>query len=152
MKTMPPFSDAAKATMEDLVNRVTALYARCVTRGDSEAAQKTLRLHQREHVAWERDTVWRTMLSQTRGAGNTDEGVVEGTPRVVNPIEEKPLVSLRTPLGRIKVTKKVVSVIVALATLVILLNVQVVDGVEANRCLAILAFATILWATEVSGA
>jgi phosphate transporter len=130
---------------------VTALYARCVTRGDSAAAKKALALHQREHIAWERDTVWRTMLNHARGAGpdRANGAIVDGTPRVVGAEEEKALLDVPSPLGRVKVTKRVVSLLVAIAAGVALLNVQAVDGEEASRCLAVLVFCTILWATEV---
>jgi phosphate transporter len=145
----PPFSQAARSTLDDLVNRVTVLYTRCITQGDRTAAEKALSLHQREHVAWERDTVWRTMLNHARGA--TEESVVvEGTPRVVNAEEEKGLVNVPTPLGRLKVTKQQVSFLIAVVVGIVLLNVSVVEGIEASRCLAVLVFCTILWATEVS--
>jgi len=40
--------------------------------------------------------------------------------------------------------------IAAGAIFVALLNVKVVNGVEANRCFAILVLCTVLWASEVS--
>lgn len=49
----------------------------------------------------------------------------------------------------LKFTKKKILLVVAIITFIALLNVQMVQGREANRCLAILIFATILWATEV---
>jgi phosphate transporter len=152
MSNIPPFTASTQNTLQDLLTRVTELYARCVMNGDGEGAEKALRLHQREHVAWERDTVWRTMLTQARGSGpDTDGGaIVEGTPRMVYHEEEKPLVGVPTPLGRFNITKRKVSLLAAVVTGTVLLNLHVVDGIEASRCFAILMFCTILWATEVS--
>jgi hypothetical protein len=146
-----PFSPSSRSKLDDLIERVTALYTRCVAQGDKAAAEKALSLHQREHVAWERDTVWRTMLTQARGMGadGDEAAVVEGTPRVVSTGEEKGLVNMKTPLGKLKITKKMVSLFVAVVTGVVLLNVPTVEGVEASRCLAVLVFCTIMWATEV---
>jgi phosphate transporter len=49
----------------------------------------------------------------------------------------------------LKLTKRKLVLLLAILLFVVLLNVRMVDGKEANRCLAILIFATILWATEV---
>ncbi|KAJ2984947.1 hypothetical protein NUW54_g10318 [Trametes sanguinea] len=58
------------------------------------------------------------------------------------------VLNVQTPVGRVKLTTKMLSALVAIAVFLVLLNVQVVEGEEANKCLAILVFATILWATE----
>lgn len=52
-------------------------------------------------------------------------------------------------LFRLKFTKKKLILLLAIVAFVVLLNVRMVEGLEANRCLAILIFSTILWATEV---
>lgn len=101
-------------------------------------------MHLREHIAWERDTVWRTMIGrERRGDGGTPLGVSLGTSS-----EEKAL-EVRTPVGRLRVGRRHAWVLLAAIVFTVLLNVQAVEGTEANRCLAILVFATILWATEV---
>lgn len=124
------------------------LYTRCVTNGDASAATQALKQHQREHIAWERDTVWRTMINQAR-RGADDATVLEGTPRVVPVEEKKGVVEIQTRMGRIKITKKMVSLVVAVVVGTVLLNVQTLEGAEASRCLAVLVFCTIMWATEV---
>ena len=100
-------------------------------------------------IVWERDTVWRQMIGKER-RGEGDGQVKNLTPGHSAGDDTTPLLDIPTPVGKVKVTGKRVSLIVAAATFVTLLNVQVVDGLEANRCFAILVFATILWATEVS--
>ncbi|KAF9811049.1 hypothetical protein IEO21_06678 [Rhodonia placenta] len=139
----PPFSQASKNRIAAAANLLIQLYARCVTRGDIQAAQRQLKLHQREHIAWERDTVWRQMIGDARrGQANG------GAPGTLVAEEEKGLVSVRTRVGHLRVTTKQLYLLIAVLVFVVLLNVHTVEGVEANRCLAVLVFATIMWATE----
>ena len=61
---------------------------------------------------------------------------------------DDPLVAVPTPVGRLRITNKGISLLFAVATFTALLNLKVVDGETPNRCFAILVFSTILWATE----
>jgi phosphate transporter len=63
--------------------------------------------------------------------------------------EEGCLLRVATPVGHFKLTRKKIFLVLAITVFVVLLNVPVVDEVEANRCFAILIFSTIMWATEV---
>lgn len=153
VETAAPFTGAAKDKLSSTIVVLASLYARCVTQGDEPAARRQLKLHQREHIAWERDTVWRQMIGQARrgeaaGGGQLAHG---GTLVHVAPDAEleKGLVSLRTPAGRLRITLRQLEGLGALGVFVLLLNVRsVAESEEANRCFAVLVFATILWATE----
>lgn len=103
-------------------------------------------MNQREHIAWERDTVWRQMIGQAR-RGHED-GTVRtlGGTLVLEP--EKGLLDVSTPVGHVKFTRNHVAVVVSLVAFAVLLNVSVVEDVTANRCFAVLVFATLMWATE----
>lgn len=141
-----PFIQASKDRLNDATYRLVELYTKCVTRGDKTLAKQQLKLHQRENIAWERDTVWRQMIAQERRGEN------EGEPTAIASLLRKPgpgLFFIPTPLGTIRVTKKMLYKIAAGILFVTLLNISVVDAVEANRCFAILMFCTFLWATEV---
>ncbi|KZT27225.1 Sodium/sulfate symporter [Neolentinus lepideus HHB14362 ss-1] len=142
-----PFSQRSKDTLNDAITRLVNLYEKCVTQGDMRAAQRQLKLYQREHVAWERDTIWKQMIGRAR-RGEEDETDDFLSGPVVLKESEKALIALRTPVGRLRVTRRMVSLLVAVGVFVTLLSVQTVDGVAANRCFAILVFATIMWATE----
>ncbi|KAF5379679.1 hypothetical protein D9615_005804 [Tricholomella constricta] len=140
-----PFTQEAKDHINGALQRLADLYTRCVTRGDRQRALQQLKLHQRENIAWERDTVWRQMIAQQR------RGEVEDEPMTIGALYKKPgpgLFFIPTPLGTIRVTKKMIYKIIAGIIFVTLLNVPVVEGVQANRCFAILMFCTFLWATE----
>jgi len=147
VETSTPFSQEHKTKLDDGVTRLVELYARCVTQNDRTAAQHQLRFHQRENIAWERDTVWRQMIGQERrGEGSRMD--LGGATLVKDP--EKPLVNIPTPVGRFKITSKLIWGTVASVAFVVLLNMNIFQAEEAKNCLAILVFCTILWASEVS--
>ncbi|KAI0636294.1 Sodium/sulfate symporter [Trametes polyzona] len=142
-----PFQQAAKDRLNSKISLLVELYARCVTHGDTVEARRQLKLHQREHIAWERDTVWRQMISQARRGASDESGMIAmGGSLIIEP--ERGLLNVQTPVGRVKLTAKMLYALIGLVVFLVLLNVQIVDGAEANKCLAILVFATILWATE----
>ncbi|KAF7311833.1 SPX domain-containing protein [Mycena indigotica] len=151
-----PFTTGARSTLNSLINRLVDLYAKCVTRSDRGLAKQQLRLHQRENIAWERDTVWRQMIGRER-RGEGSSGGLAGAVIVEEPMEDvdmgvgkgKPgwVVTLG-PRTRIRVTKKKIALVGAIALFIALLNHDTVEGTEANRCYAILMFCTVLWATE----
>jgi phosphate transporter len=105
-------------------------------------------MHQREHIAWERDTVWRQMIGQERRGEAANPGTVRamGGTLVLEP--EKGLLDMQTPAGRFKLTTKHIFLFISTLILVVLLNVRTIESEEANRCFAILVFATVMWATE----
>ncbi|KAJ7112844.1 SPX domain-containing protein [Mycena crocata] len=149
----PPFSPAAKSTLASLTNRLIDAYAKCVCRGDRALAKQQLRLHQRENIAWERDTVWRQMIGrERRGEGG---GVLarEGSDESDDGFGFRKLVAeggdaKRKKKGLLRITRRRVAMAGALGVFVALLNTQMVEGREANRCFAVLMFCTVLWATE----
>lgn len=56
---------------------------------------------------------------------------------------------VRTRVGRVRLSRRKAWVIVSALVFATLLNLQTVEGEAANRCFAVLVFATLLWATEV---
>lgn len=139
LEPTPPFDQASRARIADAQSALAHLYAKCVTDGDLAAAQRYLKLNLREHIAWERDTVWRQMIGrERRGEG--------GAP--VDTTEEKAF-EVRTRVGRVRLSRRKAWVVISALVFAILLNVSTVEGDEANRCFAVLVFATLLWATEV---
>ncbi|KAF8193323.1 SPX domain-containing protein [Pholiota molesta] len=143
-KVAPPFTQAEKDSINDALNRLVELYTKCISHGDKALARQQLRLHQRENIAWERDTVWRQMIGRERRGrvcARFDRCDLVHEP-------EAALADIPTPVGKFKITRRRIFIVVALAIFILLLNIQVVEGVTANRCFAILSFCTILWATE----
>ncbi|KAI5990255.1 SPX domain-containing protein [Pisolithus albus] len=141
-----PFTRNSKDKLNGAINQLIGLYAKCVTKGDSSAALQQLKLHLRENIAWERNTVWRQMIGQERRGALGTDATIAGA--MVVDYEEKGLVKIRMPLGYIKVTTKQFFLILAVAVFVTLLNIKIIDNTEANKCFAILVFSTVLWASE----
>lgn len=144
----PPFTQASKDKIAAVLHKLLHFYAHCVTKGDVSAAQRQLKLHQREHIAWERDTVWRQMIGRER-RGEAD-GHLETVGGTLADQQEAKAVQIPTPLGSLKLKRRHIWQTIAFAVFLTLLRTQSIDGDEANRCFAILVFATILWATEVN--
>jgi phosphate transporter len=147
-----PFRQASRAALQEAISKLVTLYAKCVTRGDESGALKQLRVHQREHIAWERDTVWRQMISNER------RGEGDGRVRSLgDDVEVDPLTPgakshnfvFHTRFGTLRFKKKKAFLPIAIIVFIGILKLRVVSGVEANNCFAILTFATLLWATEV---
>ncbi|OBT54000.1 hypothetical protein VE04_05453 [Pseudogymnoascus sp. 24MN13] len=61
--------------VEENIGRMETIYADVVTAGDLTLAKKELRLHLREHVVWERNTVWREMIGIERKAQAANMGI-----------------------------------------------------------------------------
>ncbi|KIY52064.1 SPX-domain-containing protein, partial [Fistulina hepatica ATCC 64428] len=151
-----PFTPESRAALTSALERLTTLYAMCVTRGDRATARSQLRLHQREQIAWARDTVWRQMVGRAR-RGESDNGVgpLGAAVEIVRPVDEDNVLFQIGPLsiGPVGVTKNGMSALIAFVVFLLLLGSDIIGpselgGYEANRCFAVLIFATILWATE----
>lgn len=139
-----PFTPQAKDRLNHGVNTLIDLYCKCVTRGDRSLAKEQLKLHQRENIAWERDTVWRQMIGRERRGDGLE--AFEGA-TLVKP-EEPPVVKVKTPIGPFMLTKRKIRFLLSIILFFVLVNIPFVQGKEANNCIAILTFCTVLWATE----
>lgn len=89
------------------------------------------------------------MIGQERRGEIGDGGIRGGGLPAVSE-RKRALFRIHTYCGTFRVTKRIFFLTIGLVVFVTLLNVKVLDRVEANNCLAILTFATVLWATEVS--
>lgn len=148
VETRHPFLQSSKDKLTAAINRLVTLYAKCVTGDDPNAAIQQLKVHQREHIAWERNTVWRQMLAQER-RGTADPSDLMGGGILVRE-EENGTVGFPTPLGAFRLKRKRIALIVAIIVFIALMNTDIIkDGPEANKCFAILIFSTIMWASEV---
>ncbi|RCK56172.1 Low-affinity phosphate transporter PHO91 [Candida viswanathii] len=142
-----------KSTMQRVDERLESLvklYALICNHGDDlETAKQELSIHLREHVVWERNTVWRDMIGLerksyaanskliNRGDGSKDEKEDGGGK---GKVIDKFNISLKNPV----LIKLVTIFIIA----VILLNVSPFDDSAQRNCFALLICASLLWATE----
>ena len=139
-------------------------YADVVTGGDVVLAKKELRLHLREHVVWERNTVWREMIGIERKAQAANMGLrrtllgadndpakarLQGDDYDIPDMKE-----LDTPVGRFRCptwlfSSTMFTLLVIVALFIVLIYLPIMKKVEQQNCLAMLIFVSLLWATEV---
>ena len=165
VEQMYPFLSETRENLNEKIAGAEEIYARVCTDGDIHEAQKELKLHLREHVVWERNTVWRDMIGIERKAQAAALGIrasllgakTTGAPGDSMEAETKEI-EIPTPMGRIRLPKWVprwlvssnmLTLIIALAIFFMLLALPTFESIEQSNCLAMLVFVSFLWATEV---
>jgi phosphate transporter len=151
--------------VEENIARMENIYADVVTAGDLALAKKELRLHLREHVVWERNTVWREMIGIERKAQAANMGIrrtllgadadpsharLQGDDEGIG----ADLKGIDTPVGRVYFpawlfSSTMLVLLIIIAVFFVLLGVPIMDKREQQNCLAMLVFVSLLWATEV---
>jgi phosphate transporter len=159
-----PFRADTIKHIEENITKMEEAYADIVTQGDVALAKQELRLHLREHVVWERNTVWREMIGIERKAQAANMGIrrtllgVDTDPAKARKQGDDDQLSdmkeLRTPVGRFfcptwLFSSTMYTLICIVVIFVILLYVPIMDKTEQQNCLAMLVFVSLLWATEV---
>lgn len=164
VKPAQPFQQSSMDHLEEALRQVEGAYASIVTKGDVDAARRELRLSLREHVVWERNTVWREMIGIERKAQAANLGIrntmlgQDNDPkkaRLQGDADDGTVKEVTTPIGKYRCPKFLVSgtfwVLVAIiAIFAVLLAVPIMDRPEQQNCLALVIFVSLLWATEVS--
>jgi phosphate transporter len=158
-----PFRETTMTHIDSNIHRIEGIYAEVVTKGDIEMARRELRLHLREHVVWERNTVWREMIGIERKAQAANFGIRQtllghahdpSKSRLQGDEENLHTKEVLTPLGRYSCPKWLFSstflaLIVILAIFFTLLFVPIMKKTEQQNCLAMLVLVSLMWATEV---
>jgi phosphate transporter len=126
-----PFKATTRARLDERIQETQHGYVKLVVTADitKESAMEDLKMHLREHVIWERNTVWRDLV-----------GFERKTQTVVLVAEQRGC-------------QWVNGFFLAAALLVftVLLYLDLFGGqVEQNRCFAILVFTSLLWVGKVS--
>lgn len=158
-----PFTESTMKKVEDDILKSESVYADVVTARDLPLAKRELRLHLREHVVWERNTVWREMIGIERKAQAANVGIRRtllggaedpATARRQGDEQEAPSKEIRTPLGVFRPPEWLCSLsfgmlIFILVVFAALLLVPIMEKPEQQNCLAMLVLVSLLWATEV---
>ena len=159
-----PFQEPTLQKLDENIHKVEGLYASVVTTGDVAMAKRELRLHLREHVVWERNTVWREMIGIERKAQAANLGVRQTLLGDDDPsksrlqgdeVENGPSKEFITPVGTYSLPRWLLQptlyiLLAALIVFSVLLAVPILPTPEQQNCLAMLVFVSLLWATEVS--
>ncbi|KAJ5824040.1 Sodium/sulfate symporter [Penicillium robsamsonii] len=160
--TAAPFTDSTMAAIDQHIDNVEGVYAGIVTKNNKQFARRELRLHLREHVVWERNTVWREMIEIERRAQAANVGIRRtllggdedpATARRQGDKNEIRTQEVSTPLGRFQFPSWLCSLsfgtlIFSIAIFGTMLSVNIMDTPEEQNCLAMLVLVSILWATE----
>ncbi|KAJ2957964.1 hypothetical protein NQZ79_g6422 [Umbelopsis isabellina] len=134
-----PFMGETREALEKQIERVEKIYADLFTQGNVNDAMREFRTHLRDHIVYERNTVWKDMIGQERKTLNAH---VKDTPR---PIFTVPYINFPVTKGLLS---SVICFLIALAAFIIFLCVDTFGSRPENYCFALLIFAAILWATE----
>ncbi|KAG8419302.1 low-affinity phosphate transporter [Metarhizium acridum] len=159
--TAYPFKNETKKIIEENIEKMENAYAEVVTAGDRELAKKDLRSHLREHVVWERNTVWRDLIGIERraeaarfGQSLLGQDQTAAHKRLQGDDEEIAATKqFRTPLGRLSLPtwltdSSMLTLLGCLGAFAALLAIPIMDKPEEQNCLAMLVFVSLLWATE----
>ncbi|UNI16178.1 low-affinity phosphate transporter [Purpureocillium takamizusanense] len=159
--TAYPFKDETRKVLEENIAKMENAYADVVTGGDAALARKDLRSHLREHVVWERNTVWRDLIGiERRGeAARLGQSLLGQDPsavqkRLQGDDDKGPTVKqIRTPLGRLSLpawlaSGSMLTLLISVAVFFTILFVPMMNKAEQQNCLAMLVFVSMLWATE----
>lgn len=127
------------------------LYALICNHGhDLETARQELSIHLREHVVWERNTVWRDMIGLERKTYAANSKLVDRAEGATSD-KETDLKASGGSLSSFNISIRnpvlVKLVVIAIVT-TFLLNVSPFDDVAQKNCFAMLVCASLLWATE----
>ncbi|KAG7900786.1 hypothetical protein KL905_002928 [Ogataea polymorpha] len=149
------FSTATLVKIDDYLDELVEVYAG-VTQDSIEAARAFLRSHLREHIVFERSTVWKEMIGIEKDKHNAkgssvltgDEAELKGMFQVEMYSTEVSWLPFR--LGVPKFLFGWTAFKIALTILVggILLGVKTLNDRTQGNCLAVVAVCAILWATE----
>ncbi|KAJ5893801.1 transporter [Penicillium taxi] len=157
-----PFTDATMAVIDNHIKQVEGIYADIVTKGNQHLAKRELRLHLREHVVWERNTVWREMIEIERRGQAANVGIRQtllggdensSTSRRQGDKQEITTKEVITPIGRIQFPLWLCSfgfctLVFSFAVFGALLSIQIMETPEQQNCLAMLVLVSLLWSTE----
>ncbi|RKP39742.1 SPX domain-containing protein [Dimargaris cristalligena] len=146
-----PFRDETRQSLNQHILSVQRMYAELGRFPDMDSATRALRSCLREQVVWERNTVWRDMISQERKVAavgvrppmmvqDEAEGLAAGTSVSAPP---GPWWRNLPPFSR-----QLGLLILCTTIFAILVSVHIFDTPEEQNCLALLVFASLLWATE----
>jgi len=158
-----PFKQTTMQHVDENIQSTEKAYADVIAKGDMARAKRELRLHLREHVVWERNTVWREMIGIERKAQAANMGLRrtllggDHEPKRLQGDEDTKghFKEVATPIGKYRcprwlLSSTFLSLVGILAVFFVLLLVPIMKKAEQQNCLAMLVLVSLLWATEVS--
>lgn len=157
------FSYHTLASLDDKINSLVEMYGSLTNKLNRlDDCKAELRSFLREHIVWERNTVWKDMIGiETRTNGL--KGVSADATQVNDELYNLEYYSWRLPFGPVNLkftqwenfkipkfvnTPRSYKLIIIIAITAILLGVKTFNDEAEHRCMALLACVALLWATE----
>lgn len=157
------FQQETSDHIAERIGQVEQAFANINTGGNLEQAKRELRLDLREHVVWERNTVWREMIGIERKAQAANLGIRRTILGHDNDQQRQGddhqaaagTKEVSTPVGRYRCPRFLLHstfyvLISIIAVFLVLLLIPIMEAPEQQNCLAMVVFVSLLWATEVS--
>ncbi|KAJ1749981.1 low-affinity phosphate transporter [Coemansia sp. RSA 1821] len=136
------FTSAAQSKLREHMEGVVYAFGLASRYSNLDDALRELKRCLREEVVWERNTVWRDMIANERmvnavGVQSPDLETIPGQP--VDVLKPRRITNTQKQLLRISACTAVFAIAWA---------IPLFDGVEQQRCWAMLIYVSLLWATE----
>lgn len=141
-ETVYTFKISTENELKKRIDQLVVIYAHIATSDSLDHAKSELRLHLREHVVWERNTVWRDMIGLERKAQYATVARNKNAKEVVIGEEDEQTTSDSLFTGN------TFTLTLTIVITLLLLNFSPFQEVEQRNCFALLVCASILWATE----
>lgn len=173
------FNERTVARLSDAINEVIVMYAKSVGHMDPQHelinfqdAERELSLHLREHVVWERNTVWKDMMNLERKAQNVRaektnkknssvsfKSITKDTEGNIDLLESEEVQYPSTiseafhlsprQCGKLLLSSTSLIKFICFTSIFIgMLFFSPMEDTLQKNCLAILIYASLLWATE----
>lgn len=133
-----PFTEVTRERLKDFQLKAEDLHLKVTGEDNPEANRNELKRNLREQIRFDRNTVWRDMISMERKVAAValeDDGDDDD--------------EALTKKSSKKRTKSAFVLLICLASLFVLLNIGALGFGTENRCLSLLIFVSLLWGTEV---
>lgn len=136
------FKESTISTVNEKIDSLIKLYALICNQEDLNAAKTELSIHLRDHVVWERNTVWRDMIGLERKsqAANFKGAKVSNSDEKASSGIASFNISFRNPT--------IIKLAIIIGITVLLLNFSPFEDIPQKNCFALLVCASLLWATE----
>lgn len=133
---MPQTMEALRAQ----ISRVEHIYANAFCNGHVSLAVRQMKTHLRDQVTYDRNTVWKDMVSRERKT--LDAHVKE---------QHTPEKYYRLPFSKqckVETCHSAIAFLFSLVLFIVLLSVNIFGNRQEDYCFALLIFAAVMWATE----
>lgn len=144
----PMFQAATINSLSFKINQVVSAYA-SLAETSNDAATTELRSYLRDHIVWERNTVWKEMLSLEKKTYNIEPNTQANNldDNILN-MEWRNVKFIPFPVPESIFTTQIIKLIIIVTVFIILMTVKTFNDPVQGRALAVLVTSALLWATE----